>query len=151
MNLRSYQQDAIDEFFNTGYVCVIAKRQQGTTTFLRELIEYQLQLEPNYKIWVCTANRAMFDICYGNLLKKYKQNLSWNFSYADIKRGNSLIPSVTVVDVINKSINCGLKNPDVIVADNMVVAPNVNFQNIKIACAWTSEISNIISWYGETL
>lgn len=151
MNMRMYQQDAIDKFFSTGYVCVVSGRQQGTTTFLRELIEYQLELEPNYRIWVCTGNRAMFDIGYGDLFKKYKKNISLNFTHSDIKGMNTLVPSVNINTILHTIYNKIIQPPDVIVADNMIVAPNPNYPDIKIACAWTSEIPNIISWYGETL
>jgi len=150
MNLKMYQQDTMDKFFDTGYVAVIAKRQSGATTFFRELIKYQLKIEPNYKIWVCIGNMIMFELGYGDLFNKYKNNISLNFTFGDIKSMNSLIPSINVEDIINVSHNRGLESPNIIVADNMIVAPNHNYSNIKIACASTCEFP-ITFWCGETI
>jgi hypothetical protein len=86
----------------------------------------------------------MYDQSYSDLANNSIGNISWNYS-------SSFITSVGTIMKQYKNIGLNSESmPDMIVADNMIINPDANYPGIKIACALTSEIPNIISWYGET-
>ena len=145
MDMKLYQQETIDKFLDTGHVAIVANRQQGVTTCLRMLIEYQLSLEPNSRIWVCVCNPSVYERNYLDLEKKYS-----SIKYAGSFNFNSF---VKIKDVLDHQTNRGFLTPDVIVADSMFLRYcdyDQYVDDIKTASGCTSEFP-IYSWAGEDI